>query len=101
MNILFWPLYFFAPLYYSTSKQTSLACSHLREVINGRGNPVSNLVSESWKGIPMEEGDRRDTVRNSVSNPDCLFYHMLQSHIYLSDESRHCRQGLNLKNPAQ
>ena len=37
----------------------------------------------------MEEGDRRDTVRNSVSNPDCLFYHMLQSHICLSEESRH------------
>ena len=47
----------------------------------------------------MEEGDRRDTVRNSVYNPDCSFYHMLQlqSHIYLSEESRHCRQGLNLK----
>ena len=45
----------------------------------------------------MEDGDRRDTVRNSVYNPDCSFYHMLQSHIYLSDESRHCRQGLNLK----
>ena len=47
----------------------------------------------------MEDGDRRDTVRNSVSNPDCLFYHMQQSHIYLSEESRHCLQpqGLNLK----
>ena len=51
----------------------------------------------------MEEGDRRDTVRNSVYNPDCSFYHMLrlQSHIYLSDESRHCRQGLNLKTTFQ
>ena len=45
----------------------------------------------------MEDGDRRDTVRNSVYNPDCSFYYMLQSHIYLSDESRHCRQELNLK----
>ena len=49
----------------------------------------------------MEEGDRRDTVRNSVYNPDCSFYHMLQSHIYLSDESRHCRQELNLKTTFQ
>ena len=55
----------------------------------------------------MEEGDRRDTVRNSVFNPDCSFYHMLQSHIYLSDESRHCRRqaGAELEdyvsNPAQ
>ena len=44
----------------------------------------------------MEEGDRRDTVRNSVSNPDCLFYHMLQSHIYLSEESRHCRHSVSV-----
>ena len=34
-----------------------------------------------------EKGDPRDTVRKSVSNPDCLFYPMLQSHIYLSEES--------------
>ena len=49
----------------------------------------------------MEEGDRRDTVRNSVSNPDCLFYHMLQSHIYLSDseESRHCRHSDSVSGP--
>ena len=45
----------------------------------------------------MEEGGRRDTVRNSVSNPDCLLYHMLQSHIYLSEpgESRHCRHSVS------
>ena len=56
-NVIQWTYFFglcifFAPLCYS-SKQTSLplACSHLREVINGRGNPMSNLVSESWKTV--------------------------------------------------